>query len=379
VIKIIKPLPGNLVFNALKDKNVIILACNPRIIPGVANGIFRAAKDADAALIMELARSECNHKVGYTGLTPATFSKFLYNANDEVKHDIWVLHADHIQIKKGTPEEIQEVKELIKEQIKAGYTSFCIDASHLFNFNGKTIEEELEPNIKATIEIGKFIQEKMRGKDFGLEVEVGEIGRKDEEGMALTKPEEAVTFIKKLKEAGINPNLIAIANGSTHGNDYDKNGNLIAQTTIDIERTKLIAKALNNNGFDVRIAQHGITGTPLDIIKNKFPHGDILKGNVATLFQNIVFDALKEHHPDLYNEMFEWVLKNHPIEGKKPDEVFGKNGKYAPKVFFDRIYAMSDECKKEIEEKSYQAATEHIDAFNSRGTASIVRKFLKKR
>src|SRR3989338_5675013 len=175
-----KPLPGNLVFNALKDKNAIILACNPRIIPGVAKGIFRATKDADAALIMELARSECNHKIGYTGLTPATFSKFLYEVNDEVKHDVWVLHADHIQIKKGTPEELQEVKELITEQIKAGYTSFCIDASHLFNFNGKTIEEELEPNIKATIEIGKFIQEKMRGKDFGLEVEVGEIGRKDE-------------------------------------------------------------------------------------------------------------------------------------------------------------------------------------------------------
>ena len=88
---------------------------------------------------------------------------------------------------------------------------------------------------------------------------------------------------------------------------------------------------------------------------------------------------IKEHHPDLYNEMFEWVLKNHPIEGKKPDEVFGRNGKNAIKIFFDRIYAMSNECKKEIEEESYRAAMEHIGAFNSRGTASIVRKFLKDR
>lgn len=373
-----KPLQGNVVFNALKDEKAIILACNPRIIPGVAKGVFRAAKDLDAALIMELARTECNHKVGYTGLTPATFSKFLMEANNKVKHDIWVLHADHIGVKEGTPEEIQEIKEMITAQVKAGYTSFAIDASHLFNFKGKTIEEELEPNIKATIEIGNHIKKEMKGKDFGLEVEVGEIGRKDNEGMVLTKPKEAVTFIKKLTQAGFSPNLIAIANGSTHGNIYDEHGKLIAQTTINIKQTKAVAKALKDNGFDVRIAQHGITGTPLDIIDKQFPHGIILKGNVATLFQNIVFDALKKYHSDLYNEMFEWVLKNKPIAGKKTEEIFGKNSKYAPKVFFDRIYSMSEECKKEIEEESYKAASDHIKAFHSQGTASKVRELLSK-
>jgi fructose-bisphosphate aldolase class II len=374
-IKMNEPLPGNKVFNALKDEKCIILACNPRITIGVAKAVFKAAKDLDAALIMELARTECNHKVGYTGLTPSTFSKNLTKANDEIKHDIWVLHADHIQIKKGTDEEIAEIKELVSAQIEAGYTSFAIDASYLFDFKGKTVEDELAPNLKATIEIGNFIKENMKG-DFGLEVEVGEIGKKTTGGMILTKPEEAVTYITKLKEAGINPNLIAIANGSTHGNIYDKDGNPIAQTSINIEQTQAVAKALRDNNFDVRIAQHGITGTPLEIIKNKFPHGDILKGNVATLFQNIVYDAIKKHAPDLWNEIKEWVLKNKPIEGKKEEEIIGKNVKYATKEFFDRIYAMSDECKKEIEEKAYKAACDHIKAFNAEGSASIVRKRL---
>ncbi len=372
-----EPLPGNEVFNALKNEECIILACNPRITIGVAKGIFRAAKELDAALIMELARTECNHKVGYTGLTPKTFSQNLKKANSDVKHDVWVLHADHIGIKEGTPEEIQEVKDMIAAQIKAGYTSFAIDASHLFNFKGKTIEEELAPNIKATIEVANFIKEKIRGNGFGLEVEVGEIGRTGKEGMVLTKPEEAVTYIAKLKEAGIKPNVIAIANGSTHGNIYDENGNPIAQTSINIEQTKAVAKALRDAGFNVRIAQHGITGTPLEIIRGQFPHGDILKGNVATLFQNIVFDALKKYHPDLWQEMFEWVLKNKPIPGKKPAEVFGKNGKYAPKVFFDKIYAMSDECRQEVEEESYKSACDHIKAFRSEGSASIVREKLQ--
>jgi|TARA_Y100000310_G_scaffold284075_1_gene306553 fructose-bisphosphate aldolase class II len=372
-----EPLPGNSVFNALKNENCIILACNPRITIGVAKSVFKAAKDLDAALIMELARSECNQEGGYIGLTPATFSQNLEKANADVGHDIWILHADHIGVKKGTSEEIQAIKDLISAQIEAGYTSFAIDASHLFNFEGKTIEEELAPNIKATIELGNFIKEKLAGKEFGLEVEVGEIGRKDSEGMVLTKPEEAVTFIKKLNEAGINPNLLAIANGSTHGNIYDEQGNLIAQTTINIEQTQAVAKALRDNNFDVRIAQHGITGTPLDIIKDKFPHGDILKGNVATLFQNIVFDALKKHHPDLWQEMFNWTIKNKPIEGKKPEEIFGKNGKHAIKVFFNRIYSMSDECRQEIEETSYKAACDHIKAFKAEGSASIVRKIIQ--
>ncbi|HZX44777.1 MAG TPA: class II fructose-bisphosphate aldolase [Candidatus Nanoarchaeia archaeon] len=371
-----KAVPGNLVYDALKDEQAIILACNPRITIGVAEGVFKAAKDLDSPVIMELARSECNQNIGYTGLTPQTLSANLNKADEKIGHDLWILHADHIQVRKGTPDEIVEIKKLIDAQINAGYSSFAIDASHLFNFQGKTVEEELAPNLNVTIEIAKYI--KTRLPSFGLEVEVGEIGRKDSCGMVLTKPEEAVAYIKSLVKAGINPNLIAIANGSTHGNCYDKDGNMIAQTTIDIEQTKKVAQALRDNDCHVRIAQHGITGTPLDIIKNKFPHGDILKGNVATLFQNIVYDTIQKYHTSLWNEIYEWVLKNHPIEGKKPNEVFGKNVKYATKEFFARIYDMSDECRQEIEEKAYEAASDHIKAFNAEGTASIVRKKLNR-
>lgn len=371
-----KPISGKKIFQALKNQDCIVLACNARIIPGVARGVFRAAKDMDAALLMELARTECNQHVGYTGLTPETYSQYLFDVNNQVGHDIWALHADHIGIKTGLPDDMADTKEMIDMQIKSGYTSFAIDASHLFNFDGKTVEEELEPNIKATIEIGKYITEKMEGKEFGLEVEVGEIGRKDADGMILTTPEEAVTFITKLKEADLYPDLIAISNGSTHGNVYDDDGNLIPLVSIDIEQTKAVAKALRDVGYDVRIAQHGITGTPIELIKEKFPRGDILKGNVATLFQNIVYENIEKHHPELYEKIKTWVLENKPIEGKKPQEVLGKNIKYATKEFKEEIYQMSKECEKEIEEKCYVEACKFIDAFNAKGTASIVRKTL---
>ncbi|MGR3311057.1 MAG: class II fructose-bisphosphate aldolase [Candidatus Brocadiales bacterium] len=372
-----KPISGKKMYHALKDKDCIILACNPRVIPGVAKGIFRAAKETDSPVIMELARTECNQHGGYTGLTPELFSNKLLEVNEEVGHDIWALHADHIGIKEGTPEDIEETKELIQQQINAGYTSFAIDASHLFNFEGDNVEEELEPNLKATIEIGLFLKEKMGDKEFGLEVEVGEIGRENEGGHILTKPEEAVTFISRLKEAGLDPDVLAIANGSSHGNVFDKDGNPIEQVSIDIERTKEVARALKEAGHDVKIAQHGITGTPLEIVRDKFPKGDIIKGNVATLFQNIVYECLESHEPELYKEVYDWVMEHKPIEGKKPEEVFGKNAKHGIKVFFERIYNMNDACLKEVEERSYREAMNFMEAFNSVGKASIVRKTME--
>lgn len=369
-----EPVPGSKMFNALKEEKTVIMAVNPRITKGVVNGVFRAAKKVDSAVIFELARSECNNDGGYTGLTPKTFADEVINAAKEIKFDIYAIHADHIQIKTGDSEEIKKVKELIDAQINAGYTSFAIDASYLFNFKGTNVKEQLEPNIKATIKIAKYIKEKMGNKEFGLEVEVGEIGYKNKEGMVLTSPEEAVEYIKALSAENVHPNLIAIANGSTHGNIYDELGNQIAQVSIDIEQTKNVANALKENGFDVKIAQHGITGTPLEFISTLFPKGDILKGNVATFFQNIVFDALKIYRPKLYEEMFEWVIKNHSIPEKNPEEIFGKNGKYATKQFFDRIYAMSKECEDYIESKVYEESLKFFKAFDSVGTAEIVRK-----
>ena len=248
-----KPVSGADMFNALRDRGCIIMAANLRITKGTGRGIFRAAKDTDSALIVELARSECNLEGGYTGHTPATYSKACHEIAQEVGFDIWALHADHIQIRKGTSEEIEEVKKLISAQIEAGYTSFAIDASYLFNFDGKTPEEELARNIEVTTEVAKFIEEKFGHKDFGLEVEVGEIGKKDAGGMVLTTPEEATAYIKSLKNNGIEPDVIAIANGSTHGNIFDEHGRLVEQVSIDIELTKRVAAALREQGAGVQV------------------------------------------------------------------------------------------------------------------------------
>jgi fructose-bisphosphate aldolase, class II len=373
------PIAGSAIFQSISGHKTIVMAANTRVVT-VAKGIFQAAKDTGSAVFMELARSECDLKGGYTGLTPQNFSDRVNKAAAEVQFDVWALHADHITIKKGDATEIEQTKQLIDAQIQAGYTSFAIDASHLFNFEGKTTRDELEPNIRATTELAQFIKNRMNKKEFGLEVEVGEIGRKDQEGLILTKPEEAVEFIKALQENNVHPQVIAIANGSTHGHTYDANGNVIAQLSIDIPQTKAIAKALRDNKLHVGIAQHGITGTPRELINLHFPKGDIIKGNVGTFWQDVVYNTLKVYEPKLYKDIEQWTLEKYRAAnpGKKDAQIFDGNCKFAIKEFFKEIYSVEEETEQAIQAMAYAESLVFFRAFSSYGSANLVRKAMGK-
>lgn len=372
------PVPGSAIMRGISGKKAIIMAANVRIAM-VAEGIFRAAKDTDSAVFMELARSECDLKGGYTGMTPQDFSERMQKAAQKTECDIWALHADHISIKKGDDAEMAATKELIDAQIKAGYTSFAIDASHLFNFEGKNVRQELDLNIKATTDLAHYIKSHMKGKEFGLEVEVGEIGRKDTSGLVLTRPEEAVEFIKALNEADVFPNVLAIANGSSHGHTYDQNGNVVEQLSIDIPQTKKIAEALRMNKLQVGIAQHGITGTPRELINQYFPKGDIIKGNVGTFWQDVVFTTFKVFEPALYKDIENWTLEKYrPLNpGKKDRQIFDGNCKMAIKEFFRDIYAVDEETEKAVQAMAYAESLVFFRAFSSAGTASHIRKTLE--
>lgn len=372
------PVAGSAVFGGIAGQKKIIMAANVRVTH-VAKGIFRAAKDTDSAVFMELARSESDLKGGYTGMTPQVFSEKMEAAATAIGCDIWALHADHISIKKGDAAEIQGTKDLIDAQIKAGYTSFAIDASHLFNFEGKNVREELADNIAATTEIARHIRSRMNGKEFGLEVEVGEIGRKDTGGLILTKPEEAVAFIKALNENDVFPHVIAIANGSSHGHTYDANGNVVAQLSIDIPQTKAIAQALRDNKLNVGIAQHGITGTPRDLINLHFPKGDIIKGNVGTFWQDVVFSSFKVFEPELYKNIQEWTLEKYrPLNpGKKDIQIFDGNCKMAIKEFYKEIYSVEEATENAIEAMAYAESLVFFRAFSSQGSASLIRKTIR--
>ncbi len=235
-------------------------------------------------------------------------------------------------------------------------------------------------DLKRIIEINEELA-KLIPSDLGLEVEVGHVGRIDPlTGEAvITTPLEAVVLIESLKARGINPQLIAVNNGTKHGNVYDDKGNLVP-TSVDIKRTAEIAQAIRPLG--VTIAQHGTTGTPYDTLKN-YLAGNLLKGNVGTFWQNIALANMPE---DLFKRMAQWTVDNYDKEGKLKNappiasltraEILANGSPYA-KFLSDNIKNAIKPFKTEIDsmpvadmlriiEAGRQGSYEWYNAFNAR-------------
>ncbi len=366
------PLPGNILFEALEPPEEIILAANPRVTREVVEGILKAAKDTENIVILQLALSEMSLSGGYTGMTPEKFAERVREAAENVGWFGYVLQADHMTVKKGTDEEVENVKKELLARIKAGFTSYAIDASFLFDRSKKTVPEQLKQIIERGIELFNFLTENIGSNNYGREGEVGEIGIAE-----FTEVSEALYYVETLKKNGIDIHWLAIANGSKHGVTVDADGNIVPQLTINLKRTVEIVDALWSRGYRTRIAQHGITGTPIHLIAEKFPKGKINKGNVGTHWMLIVWDILRIYEPELYKRIYRWVLDKYGREGVPEVETFTKNSKYAIKVFFDSIEKISDETKDVIREKAYVDALIHMKAFNMNKTAKKVYKYIK--
>ncbi|MCK5833493.1 class II fructose-bisphosphate aldolase [bacterium] len=325
------------VFDALIDERIIIMACNCRI-PHVIPGIMRASEELDAVVCYELAKTEGNIDGGYTAQTPSQYAAttFEYAERTALTKPFFV-HADHLSVKNSSEEEYNSTAKLITSQIDAGYTSYAIDASH----------NPLQENTDITRRLARPISD----MGFGLEVEVGEIA-----GLLgkLTTVEEAISYISDLCDAGHSPNLLAISNGSKHGNySVDE------EVHIDLERTAEIFTSIRPYG--VAIAQHGITGTPLSLI-GKFADFGIRKGNVGTNWQNIA-------HVNLPTTLFESM--------KTWAEVEGVDIKKATKKFKNEIDSIDEKYKKKIADEAYISAKEFITAFRAEGSASKVIKYFE--
>lgn len=329
------------VFTVLKDEPVIIMASNTRIRHAIP-GIMRAAEELDAVMAFELAKSEGHIDGGYTGQTPEIyFNTVVEYAEAENFTRPFFIHGDHITVKNTGDEEIQAARDLIKAELEAGYSSFAIDAS----FN------EIPDNIRITTELAAPIID----AGIGLEVEVGEIksaGASSQAGGSedfKTTVAEASEFVTGLINNNVNPDLLAINNGSKHGNYLD--GEAI---TIDLDRTKEIYDAIRPHGLV--IAQHGITGTPLNLV-GRFADYGIRKGNVGTHWQNVVHDYLPK---DLMDQLRKWAEEN------------GKDIKFATKPFKNEIDSISADYKELIAEKAKAIALDYIKAFRAEGTATRV-------
>jgi len=323
------------IFRVLRDERVIVMACNARI-KHVIPGIMRAVEQTDSVVAFELAKSEGGVDGGYTGQTPRIYFETVIEYAEKLSFSKpFFIHGDHTTVKDTSPEAFQSAREQIEAEIEAGYTSIAIDAS----FN------RLEDNIRITAELAKLILP----YGLGLEVEVGEVKSVGQEAV-LTTVEEATGFLDGLADNGIHPDLLAINNGSKHGNYLEGE-----KIFIDLDRTREIFYAIRPKG--VCIAQHGITGTPLKVV-GKFADSGIRKGNVGTEWQNIAHQFLPQ---DLLNQMRRWAEDNK------------KDIKFATREFKKEIDSIPPKNAQQIEQKAFEVACDFIKAFRAENLASLIK------
>ena len=239
----------------LKKGQAMTIAANSRS-NAVLRGALIAAQKADAAVILEIARSEST----YCNVTMWNIARQADQAMNELGITVPVaIHADHYGIKK--PGDVAEALAEIPTLFEAGITSIAIDASHLPD------EENLLANIALAPVVPGWA---------GYETEVGEIKGKS----GLSTPDEALFLIRGLNANGIHPDWIALNNGTTHGIEASATG-------IQVELTAEIHQALAPYGISG--AQHGTSGNSSDKLKQIASLTRTTKANVATALQMIAW------------------------------------------------------------------------------------------
>jgi len=248
---------GKVIDRAMLAKGqAIAIAANGRS-RFVIEGALKAAQRANAALIIEIARSEGGASA-YCAVSLWNMATFVDAACNAMGTTVPVaIHADHYGLK--APKDIAAAKVEIPSLFDAGITSIAIDASHMPDAD----------NLRANLELNPLVP-----KWAGLETEVGEI--KGEEG--LSTKEDALFLIQGLNAHGIRPDWIALNNGTTHGLEASGQG-------IQVDLTAQIHQALTPYG--VSGAQHGTSGNSSDRLRAIAARTRTTKANVATALQMV--------------------------------------------------------------------------------------------
>jgi len=240
----------------LAKGKAMTIAANARNV-FIVRGVLKAAQRANAAVIIEIAKSEGGAS-SYCAVSSWNLATFVDACANELGVTVPVaVHADHYGIKGDA--DIEKARIEIPSMFEAGTTSIAIDASHMPD----------DKNLLASIELNRYVP-----AWAGLETEQGEIKGKD----GLSNKEEALFLIQGLNAHGISPEWIALNNGTTHGIEASDAG-------IQVPLTAEIHRAVA--AYKVSGAQHGTSGNSSERLRHIAAETHTTKANVATALQMI--------------------------------------------------------------------------------------------
>ena len=344
---------GKVVDRAMRAKGkAIAMAANGRN-SFVIRGALRAAQRANAALIVEIAKSEGGQKA-YCAVNYWNMARIVDALCNEMGITIPVaIHADHYGIKNDA--DLAQAKVEIPTMFEAGMTSIAIDASH----------QPDDQNLLSNITVNPFIPEWA-----GLETEVGEI----KGATGLSTVAEARFLIGGLNARGIFADWIALNNGTTHGIEASDAG-------IQIGLTAEIHKALTP--YEVSGAQHGTSGNSSERLREIAAKTHTTKANVATALQmiswglevndygNAQLDAdgefIKVAGAGMTEELWAEVVAYADEKGWKKGNYKNLNLPFENKLLA-QPREIRERMSRRVEDFAYKMMTE---VFNAEGTAQL--------
>lgn len=344
---------GKVIDRALKAKGkAMTIAANGRSY-FVIRGALMAAQRANAAIIIEIAKSEGGASA-YCAVNFWNLARLVDDICNELSLTIPVaVHADHYGIKDD--KDIETAKTEIPSMFDAGITSIAVDASHLPD----------DRNLLANIELYPYIP-----KWAGYETEVGEI--KGKEGLSTV--EEASFLIRGLNANNIFPDWIALNNGTTHGIEASDQG-------IQVPLTKEIHEALSP--YHISGAQHGTSGNNSERLRSIAQETATTKANVATALQMISWGVrVNDFGNAILDDSGEFIkvndngvsesLWNEMVEYAKSKDIKGGNYKKLNLPFENKLLSQSKEYRdrmaKGVEDFVYNLLT---NVFNAQDSAPL--------
>ena len=344
---------GKVIDRALRSKGKsMTIAANGRSYL-IIKGVLAAAQKADAAVIIEIAKSEGGAS-SYCAPNYWNLARQVDALMNEMGITVPVaIHADHYGIKGD--KDLAQAKVEVPSMFEAGITSIAIDASHL--------PDDL--NLLASIDVNKFIP-----KWAGLECEVGEI----KGDIGLSTPEDALFLVQGLDAHDIHPDWIALNNGTTHGIQASATG-------IQLELTSQVHQAIAPYGLSG--AQHGTSGNSSDRLREIAGQTNTTKANVATALQmvswgvkiddygNAVLDDkgqfIKLPNQGMSDELWAEILAAGQAQNLKAGDYKKFNLPYENKIM-GQSAEIRERMAKGVEDFVYRLLTE---VFSAQGSASL--------
>lgn len=361
-------------------KDVTVPAMNIR---GMAYDTARAAFVAAnqhhvGALIFEIARSE----IGYTDQRPEEYVIVMMAA---ALREGWsgplFIQGDHFQAKAAQPGvpkdgEIETIKDLIAEAIKAGFYNIDIDMSTLVDLDKSTEAQQQQANISYSLEMANLVRElEPAGVTISLGGEIGHIGGKNSTLEDLRAYMNG--FNAGLSSDVLGMSKISIQTGTHHGGVVLADGSL-ADVSVDFGVLKDVSRVGRDEYGLGGGVQHGASTLP-DEYFNQFTKSEAVEVHLATGFQNIQFEH--EAFPqELRDKMYAWLDETMSDE-RKPDQTAEQfHYQFRKKAwgeFKQAVWDMPEENKVRIRQSLTDRFSFFFEQLHVVNTAELVNELVK--